>query len=665
MWPQGRIGGSNPSPLRHFPGTACGRNRDAPCSWSLPVLVNDLNVPKLLKGTDEVGLERGSNKSLPPAAMRSLCGVIGPGGLARSTAIGQMTSALVYGGAKSAGAFLESSAGLALGGSVDRETNLMAWNSTRTIGLALTGEIFSLQHEDGSATDRPSIDQLLDAYSQVGLRALSRFNGWFSLVIVDRRTSRVILSNDRYGLGRIYWRDTGEGFHFASEAKALLAVLPDTRRLDPRGVAEFLSNGCVLQNRSLYAGIELLPGGSCWTFEQGRLIEKGRHFDPAVWEQRSPIPATDYVDELTRVFSRVVRRYVHDDRGVAMSLTGGLDSRMVLAWGRMRAGTLPCYTFGGPIRDCADVTIARDLARVSGQSHQTLYVEDDFFRAFTDLAARNIHATDGNMDVSGAIELYMNQRAREIAPIRLTGNYGSEILRANVAFRPGRLDRSLFTPEFSGLIDEARDTYEREATVSRISFIAFKQVSWHHYSRFAAERSQLTPRSPFLDNELVELAFRVPRELEGDPRPLLELITRGNPALDGVRTDRALRTKSTALGKLRREWHEFTAKAEYAYDYGMPPWLVRTDSILRPFHLERLFLGRHKFYHFRTWYRDQLKPALLGGAFDRPLPFYREGIPARLINEHTSGRSNRTTELHKLLTLQMADRQLASSPCLT
>jgi asparagine synthase (glutamine-hydrolysing) len=630
-----------------------------------PSPATGVNLLELVKGTNEVSVDLTGQKSLPRASMRSLCGIIGPSDLNRDTEIAEMTRALVYGGAKSASAVFEPSAGLALGGSVDEANSVMGWNDTRTIGFALTGEIFSLQHDNAAATDRPSFDRLLEAYAQEGVRALARFNGWFSLVIVDRRTSRVIVSNDRYGLGRIYWRDTGTGFYFASEAKALLAVLPDTRRLDPRGVAEFLSNGCVLQNRSLYAGIQLLPGGSCWTFEQGRLLEKGRYFDPATWEQRERIAASDYVDELSRVFSRVVRRYVHDDRGVAMSLTGGLDSRMVLAWGGMRAGTMPCYTFGGPIRDCADVTIARDLARVSGQSHQTLYVEDAFFRDFASLAARNVHATDGNMDVSGAIELYMNQRAREIAPIRLTGNYGSEILRANVAFRPGRLDRSLFTPEFNSLIDEARETYEREATASRISFIAFKQVSWHHYSRFAAERSQLTPRSPFLDNELVELAFRIPRELEGNPFPLLELITRGNPALDRVRTDRALRSKSNAFGKLQRGWQEFTAKAEYAYDYGMPPWLVRTDSILRPFHLERLFLGRHKFYHFRVWYRDQLKPALLGGEFDRPLPFYRDGIPARLIQEHTSGRSNRTTELHKLLTLQLADRQLASSPCLT
>src|SRR6478736_386731 len=144
------------------------------------------------------------------------------------------------------------------------------------------------------------------------------------------------------------------------------------------------------------------------------------------------------------------------------------------------------------------------------------------------------------MDVSGAVELYVNRKAREIAPVRLTGNYGSEILRSNVAFRPRKLDRSLFTPEFSALIDAAEETYRAESAGHRLSFIAFKQVPWHHYGRFSIEQSQLTPRSPFLDNEVVRLAYRCPAQLATSAGPLLQLISAGNPQLDAVKTDRSL-----------------------------------------------------------------------------------------------------------------------------
>jgi len=343
-----------------------------------------------------------------------------------------------------------------------------------------------------------------------------------------------------------------------------------------------------------------------------------------------------------------------------MSLTGGLDSRMLLAWAGAEPGSLPCYTFGGPYRDCADVRIARHLAALAGQPHTTLPIRDDFFRDFSALAERTVYLSDGTMDVSGAVELHANARAREIAPVRVTGNYGSEILRANVAFRPRRLDRSHFTPEFSDLMDEAEGTYRTEAAGSQLSFIAFKQVPWHHYARLSLEQSQLIVRSPFLDNELVALAYRVPAALATSPLPALALIAAGNPDFATLATDRALRYRPRPISDpLVHAWQEFTAKAEYAYDYGMPPWLARLDHRLAPLRLERLFLGRHKFYHFRIWYKRQLRDSLLAWreTLSMPAGVYESGVPTRLIQEHLAGKSNHTTAIHQLLTVSLAQAQ--------
>ncbi len=75
------------------------------------------------------------------------------------------------------------------------------------------------------------------------------------------------------------------------------------------------------------------------------------------------------------------------------------------------------------------------------------------------LAEQSVYYSDGTMDVGGAVEIFANRRAREIAPIRLTGNYGSEILRRNVAFRPGKKKASFLTDDYSRLVDSASTTY--------------------------------------------------------------------------------------------------------------------------------------------------------------------------------------------------------------
>lgn len=544
------------------------------------------------------------------------------------------------------------------------------WNSEHTIGLIFAGEEFS--GNERARAGRPHDDSklaggasgIIELYEEVGASCFAKLNGWFSGLLIDLRESKAILFNDRYGLGRLYYYDGPEGFFFSSEAKSLLAVLPKLREINEQSLAEFYSIGCALQNRTLYRDIALLPGASRWTFHAGGRIEREQYFESRIWEEQSLLEPEAYLEQLQEVFGRVAPRYLRGPQLAALSLTGGLDSRMLLAWAGARPGSLPCYTFGGPYRDCHDLRIARRLAAASGQPHTTIPIGDDFFPRFPDLAEQSVYLSDGTMDVSGAVELYANRRAREIAPVRLTGNYGSEILRSNVAFRPGALDRTIFTPEFSKLLDEAAVTYRAEAAGHRLSFIAFKQVPWHHYGRLSIEQSQLTPRSPFLDNELVALAYRAPHALATSPRPALEVIAKGNPGLNVVPTDRALSLRPTRLlGRLAHSWQEFTAKAEYAFDYGMPQRLVKIDHLLSGLHLERLFLGRHKFYHLRIWYKKRLKDYLemVAEAADAEPACYRPGAGHQLIHSHLSGRGNHTLEISKLLTVGMVQRLLLKS----
>ena len=113
-----------------------------------------------------------------------------------------------------------------------------------------------------------------------------------------------------------------------------------------------------------------------------------------------------------------------------------------------------------------------------------------------------------------------------------------------------------------------------------------------------------------------------------------------------------------------RQILEFTFKAEYAYDYGMPQWVARVDHLISPLRPERMFLGRHKFYHFRVWYRDALaqyiRDVLLDSrALTRPY-VERKGLET-IVQGHLDGGRNYTLEIHKLLTLELIHRQLVDS----
>ena len=542
------------------------------------------------------------------------------------------------------------------------------WSKNKDICLIFSGEHFTVPADvealkkQGHRFISNSAESLVHLYEEAGDGLFEKLNGWFSGFLIDLRKNKMFLFNDRYGMNRIYFHEHQNGFYFSSEAKALLKVLPELRRLDAQGLSEFMDCGCVLQNRTLFPGISLMPGGSVWEWSPGQPARKGVYFKQESWEGQPLLSGPDYFEKLRETWRRILPRYFNGAEHAGLSLTGGVDSRMILACAPQPPGTLPCYTFGGPYRECADVTISRRVAQLCRQPHETISLNGNFFTEFPALLEKVVYVTDGTLDPTGAADLFVNRIARQMAPVRVTGLNGGEILRRLVMFKPDdRIPWQSLAPSFKEHIRVVAATYAKEIEGHRLSFIAFKQAPWHLYARLAIERSQLTLRTPYFDNDLVALAFQAPPEMRGS-EPALRLIAEGNPALQDLGTDRASRLRSIpGITFARHQLQEFTFKAEYAYDYGMPQWLARLDHFFAPFHFEKLFLGRHKFYHFRVWYRDELSHYVREVLLDsraRGRAYIHGPSLEELVMAHTIGRANHTTEIHKLLTLELLQRQM-------
>jgi asparagine synthase (glutamine-hydrolysing) len=482
-------------------------------------------------------------------------------------------------------------------------------------------------------------------------------NGRFHGLIADRRQRTVMLFNDRYGLQRLYYHQSKEAFYFAGEAKAILKVRPELRSTDPRGLGEFVVCGCVLENRTLFPGIYVLPPGSAWIFRDGALERKNAYFEPKEWEQQEALQPEEYYSELRSTFARNLPRYFNGGQPIGVSLTGGLDTRIIMAWRKPEQNSLPCYTFGSTYRDNEDVKLARRVAKICAQPHQVITTGQEFLSRFPHYAERSIFLTDACVDLSRSPDLYVNERAREIAPVRIVGTYGSEILLQAVMFKAEDPAAGVFNP-LHHQISAAKETYHTARNGHPASFVAFRQSPWNHYGVLGLEQTQVGVRSPYLDNDLVKTVYRSPRPgaVAVNEKARLQLIQDGNPALAKLRTDRGV---SGSNGLLKRSYYEFFFKAEYAYDMGMPQWMARIDHLFAPLHLERIWLGRHKVFHFRVWYRDVLANYVREILLDhRSLsrPYLNPEVTRKSVNDHLKGSGNYTTEIHRLMTLELAHR---------
>ena len=97
-------------------------------------------------------------------------------------------------------------------------------------------------------------------------------------------------------------------------------------------------------------------------------------------------------------------------------------------------------------------------------------------------------------------------------------------------FKPDPPQQGVFDPELARSFRDAAATYASELQGHRLSFTSFKQAPWYMASKFTVERSQVTYRTPYFDNDLVALAYQTPAKLLNN-EPALRLIADGNPAL--------------------------------------------------------------------------------------------------------------------------------------
>ena len=262
---------------------------------------------------------------------------------------------------------------------------------------------------------------------------------------------------------------------------------------------------------------------------------------------------------------------------------------MIMAWHKAPPTSLPCYTFGGMFRDCQDVVVGRRVARACGQSHTVIPLGKEFLSRFSRYAERTVYLTDGCVDLSHSPDLYVNELAAQIAPIRMTGNYGGEVLRRARGFRPVEPIPGLFQPEILTEVNAAKRTYSHLLEQNLLSYALFCQAPWHHFGLLSLEQTQISLRSPYLDNDFVRTVYRAPASSLANDAVCLRLIADGDAGLARIRTDRGVGGDSSRIfATASRALLEFTFKSEYAYDYGMPQWVAAVDHIFSPLHLERL-----------------------------------------------------------------------------
>ncbi len=544
--------------------------------------------------------------------------------------------------------------------------NQTYFNEQKDIALVFSGECFFESEtkirlkQNGHRFSENRGDCLVHLYEEQGEKFFENLNGIFSGLLVDRRRNKIFLFNDRYGLDRIYWHETADAFYFASEAKALLRILPELRVFDREGIAQFFGVGCTGEGRTLFRGIQLLPSGARWVFENGG-CRREKYFSPETWEQQLKLSATDYEAKFSEIFRKILPRYFVAEPRIGIALTGGLDTRMFMACLPSSGAKPISYTFTGAVGQTMDDRVAARVAMACGLEHQLLRLRTDFFSDFAAHADRTVFVTDGNSEIFGTHEIYFHRQARQLATTRLTGNYGGEILRNVPTWNPLQLAPEIFAADFSASVNAAGQQI-LAGKKNADTFAAFQEIPYGLFGNLSAGRSQINFRTPYLDNELVALAYQCPASIKQSSLPAARFVKACNPVLDKIPTDRGVvGDRSGPEVFLRRAFAEVTFKLDYQSDAGLPRGLAFLDPIFKPIVSGLKVAGLHKFLKYGSWFRQQLAPFVrerLAAAQSLGGGFLDADFIGSLAQQHISGQKNFSAEINSVLALESVERQL-------
>ena len=509
----------------------------------------------------------------------------------------------------------------------------------------------------GRGGDDSKARYLMDLYQEFGEGFFLRLNGWFSGLIVDLRKSRVTLFNDRFGMGRMYIHEGKDEFIFGSQAKSLLKVRPDLRSIEEESLAEHLRYNCVTKAKTLFKGISLLPPGCCWDFEASVLPKRRHYFNFSDWENQTALQPDQFYQTFSETVSRVFPRYARGANPVAFSLTAGLDTRMILAALQEGNRSAPCYTFGGEWGELFDVSVARKIAKVNNQPFEAITIDGRFLTRFPEFSRRAIYGSDGTHDAFGAHDVYFNETARKVAPIRLTGKFGSEVVRIRRLMPSLTYPSGLLQPSLTSLVEGLPSYAEINPNGHPLTRVVCQEIPWHEFGRVAIEQSEITLRTPYMDNELVKLMYQAPPEVRTAGRVQEQYVRDKSRELSTIATNMGkFACNNRMITKLLYEAARALFKVEYIYLFATPHWLTRVDRALAKLRLEKILSGRQKWEGYRLWIKTHFSEFIQGMLLNPQANYTRhfeKRTVERMVRGHVAGTHNYLSEINRALSLEL------------
>lgn len=535
----------------------------------------------------------------------------------------------------------------------------------------LRSELEGLGHRFRSKTDT---EVVLNSYIRWGDACVERFNGMFAFAIWNKAARKLFIARDRYGIKPLYYTFRGETFLFASEQKALLTHPIVEREVDPEALLEYFTFQNIFTDKTLLKDIKIFPAGCYITVMFGvdrNSFNPVRYWDFNFIEPECLSKDTEYKEELDRLFKNAVKRQLVSDVEVGAYLSGGLDSGSITAVAATYLPYIKTFTCGFDLNSASGLEMGfdeREKAEYMSYLFKTEHYEmvlkaGDMERVLPRLAW---HLEEPRVGQSYP-NFYIAQLASKFVKVVLSGTGGDELFGGY----PWRYFRAVINDDFDHYIEKYYKFWQRLIPNKSIQKVftpiwgKVKHVSTHdifrdvfqnhapaltrpedyvnHSLYFEAKTflhgllvmedklsmaHSLETRVPFLDNELVDFAMKIPVRLKIKSLTDVVRLNENEPGLKTTKYFQKTRDGKLLLRDVMKHYipNEITEAVKQGFSAPDASWF-KGESI--DYVRKTLWSSSANIYEFLD------KKAVQG-----------------LVNEHLQGKENRRLFIWSLLNFE-------------
>jgi asparagine synthase (glutamine-hydrolysing) len=283
-----------------------------------------------------------------------------------------------------------------------------------------------LQRTGHTFRTRSDTEVIVHAWEEWGADCVDRFRGMFAFAIHDRASELLFLARDRLGKKPLYYTSSPGFFAFASEIKALRLLPAVGREIDVQALGEYAAYGNTLGARSIYRDVRRLEPAHKLFMNINRpslAVEPSRYW--SVRPEPDPVPTeNEWLEEIDRVLSEAVRLRLISDVPLGAFLSGGIDSSLIVAY-MVRHSTEPVRTFTVGFEEAShdESGYAERVARHLGTRRMEMTVRQD---AIGVLDALVDAYDEPFADASAIPIWYLCRETREHVTVALSGDGGDE-----------------------------------------------------------------------------------------------------------------------------------------------------------------------------------------------------------------------------------------------